>query len=155
MKELERRYKELNDRLHTGALDPNSQAALQEKARLDGLLKKNEDELEDRLQKAMQERELWEQAATADLVHLSEPLVKLELRRQTLRTAHRFWRHVDPDTMRYVVAIGPAGVGKSTFIKQLLDDHGYRGGPQQQGANPVPNSTQLQLGAATITAVYW
>lgn len=97
-----------------------------------------------------QEREQWQAAATAGLMHLSEPIDTLMQRRSSLREALRTWRRFDPDTSRYVVVIGPAGAGKSTFIKQQLSDHGYTGGPQQQELHVEMTGCQLHLQCIVI-----
>lgn len=73
-------------------------------------------------------RERWNAAAAARMAHLAMPLNELLTRREEMRAAFKTLPEMNEEEWRFVVVVGPAGKGKSSFIREQLQSHGYAGG---------------------------
>lgn len=120
-----RRLEELAEDLDNHKLTKDE--AVQRSEQLARSIKARDHVMDEQQGLAISRRNSWQEHVVSRLAHLSMPLDELLQRREVMRSAFRTLPEMAPEEWRYVVVVGPAGKGKSSFIREQLQRHGYPG----------------------------
>jgi ABC-type transport system involved in cytochrome bd biosynthesis fused ATPase/permease subunit len=119
--------RELVQDLQQGKLLPEGPQLQQRTQQIQDSVQSRDKAVDAQLEQARQQRLDWQRVCMDHMKHLSMTDLELLRERQSRRSALRTLPELDPRDWRFVVVIGPAGSGKSSFIREQLLLKGYQG----------------------------